>query len=573
MRCLVIACLLLFALSVCALASGLTPSIRTGAYLCGADNVPDADVFQREAGDDSIFFKRYEVLLGIGSGMAGYLDEMWKYGCWSSYYTSPYDMPPGSGGFPTGDLLYDIKHSFFTKDSVGDQWWLHCQDATCRQSGTQCVDGVGSPTPTDADSVNRLWYYDSKYWGGNTYTYNTRPVYNFMSLEGKQRQAEFAEAILVDSIESWFPERTATGDTMYAAIYWDNFASAQFNSAGVSSGGSICEMNGLVVGTDAARDSAWNHMKLMMFEARKVQVNGDSLRIGINVGSAGWNDDYMNAIPRGSIVNFEYGFDLLQVKSKPPTEINWVWIPDSLAKYDSTACANGITFFYCACGFDAQGSYYNSVRDYHGFSNARWSVYSRAALYYVIRSDSSVLYCMPDYYGGAYEGYAFDGRSHIYYDWDAQDTARALNQSFDTLAWCPAFERDIGSPLGMMERDTSWSYIWPPGGDGHWANIYSREYDSAWVFIRPMDDATIHWGHRAHDDGIAGTVRLPDTVRLLLPDNTLSDSSFLAYEMNPGDGFVFIKASGYEEPEPPATPTDSLILKGTTFKGVTIGHE
>lgn len=540
----------------------LTPSIRIFFYLTGADWIDPDEVFQHAPADKTTFFRRCEDLVGVGSGMAGYLDEAEAHDCQTSIYTSLPDMPVWNGLSTThqNDNQIGRKHRFITDDDPGEIYWLHYYDETVVSGRT--IPGTGSMTIVDGDSISRVNHYPDA-WGGNTYTYPTRPVFNFTDYNARQGYFGFLNALMNDSSDIWFPEKTAGGNVHYQQLYFDNSDAYRTQTFTATSGGTCVELSGELIGSEAARVEYWDSMKVFLQEARAINPSGsadDSLRLTINVGSGTWNDDYCdpNEIPQGTKLNFEFLGGFLQVKAADAN----TWTVPKLHTRDSTAAANGISFLYCSAPWERVNSTYLSsgIWNYHGISSGRWSVNNRMCLYLMTRSDSSELYVMPDFWEGAYKGYAFDGDPVYYYDYATSEIKTATNQSFDTLAWAPCLEYDFGDPVGYPELDTSYAYSY--GGSGYTAKIFRREYDNAWIFGRPLDGQAgdVPWGRKGADAGLTVTVELPEECRLLLPNGTLTDSSFTWYQLNPADGFAFIKVGSLEQPPDVVKPRSNSVL-------------
>ncbi len=586
----------------------ITPSIRMSAYMCGADGISADSVFLKQTGDDSTFFQRYENLIGLGQGMDSYAHQMWRYAPngIKSFYTSPCDMPAGHS-LPT-DINLQRKYNFYTNtfSEVDERLYLHYWDETVSDghtiTGTYSAkaDGTQLCNVVAADSISRAFHY-TWWWGGNTYTYPTRPLFSFYNVMAENFvMTAFHWVILNDSNAAFFP----AADTAYpTSLYFDNYI-YRLQTTNVTSGGHITELPGydctlprLSVANASADSEYQENMWTALRNTDTITIGstGQKCRAQINVGSecdSCYNDDgqqigifpggvygyngFLDTNEVGHVtLNFEFGFDLLQVKGQAGN-----WTLGELAQYDSIACARGITFMYCAAPWDRQARFYREgTWDYFGFSQAAWSLYMRMILYLATRSDSTMFYPMPDYYHGAYQGYAFDcptlnAAGASWYDWTGDSVVTGDHtQSFDTLSWQECLTYDIGKPQGMPFLMADTSYHFPVGSDTWHGKVWKRWYQNgAFVLVRPYDHGDVgRWGAVA-DTSTGGTrdltlnISLGDTCKVLLPDGTLSDSTYTTYPLNPADGFVFVPATGYT---PPGNAV-SMRISGTRLSGVRI---
>lgn len=494
-------------------------SLRSGGYFCGSDG----SCAWYKPGEPDWVFERFTYAMGYAE-CAGSIAE-WRAKspeCRLVYYISGTDLPPyrsaTSNSYNIGKKAYWIRNRLVQLGESEESAYLHFYDNTYLRHwngssyDTVMIPGTYSLVVDAADSVSRVpnSYVSSFFVSSNTYEYPTRLSPNFSSPKLRLAYKEYLTQIFNEQAVNHWPEATGTWD----GIYFDNYSIYGMVGSANCGGGHVVESadgNGgmQVFGSDGYKEWTWELMKTFGREVRDTlqladqwSVDGKKKILAYNVGLS-HRDDYLDpAISGADALNIEFGFD-------PVYSNNYSYYRlENLHTRDSIAAKNGVTFFWTSIPRTAYGG---------GTTTKREAIYNNLCFYYVARSDSTWFFARPDP-GNAYGVF--------------------LNSGFDTLAWIPAMEHDLGNPVGHYQLLDSGA---SPDQSGAEYKIWSRQYEQGLVLIRPRDGFDAAWG----ESSTAIEVDLGGSYRLLNADGTLGPET-TSIALRGAAGAVLLPASGQE---------------------------
>lgn len=515
-----------------------TESLRSGGYFCGTDGTCQF----HKPGDPDWLFSRFTYIMGYAD-CAGSIAE-WRAkspGCRLILYATGTDMPAYKS-YTSNSYLFGRK-STYVRDrlvelgDIEESAYMHFYDDTkiknWNGSGydTVLIPGTYSMTITDADSASRVInsYTNYLFHSGNTYEGDTRLSPNFTNSRLRLAYKEYVTQAFNDMASYHWPVTTGYWD----GIYFDNYSSYAMASGNLVSGGHVVESGTnpgdlMQIGTDAYRYWTWDWMKVFGREVRDTlqmadQWSADHKKkiLAYNVGISFMNE-YMYPDSSGAdALNYEFGFDPAYSNNESYFRL------ENLYTRDSIASLNGATFFWCS---RPRISYDNGSVSSHA-----QAIYDNLCFYYCARTDSTWIFMRPEP-GNAYGVF--------------------LNSGFDTLAWIPAMEYDLGRPEGHYQL---WDSGTSPDQNGAQYKIWVRDYQYGRVFSRPRDGFDAKWGR----DSSPISVDLGGSYRQVQIDGTLGPvvSSVL---IPGGEGAIMIPYTEGECVDPPTIPAPTEPTDGGT---------
>jgi PKD repeat protein len=503
-------------------------SLRSGGCFSGTDGTcawsnPD---------DPDWVFERFTYAMGYAE-CAGSIAE-WRAkspDCQLVLYVSGTDLPPyksyTSNSYNMGKKSTWIRDRLVELGEPEESAYLHFYDNTYLRGwngssyDTLLIPGTYSLSVSAADSVSRVpnSYVSALFVSDNTYEYPTRLSPNFSSPQLRLAYKEYLTQIFDEQAPTHWPEATGTWD----GIHFDNYSPYGMVGSALCSGGHVVESANeqgemLVFASSNYRDWTWDLMKTFGREVRDTlqvadlwSTNGKKKTLAYNIGIS-HTDDYLDPeISGADALNVEFGFEPVYCNNYSYFRL------ENLFSRDSIAVANGVTFFWTSVPRTTYGN---------GSTTKREAIYNNLCFYYVARSDSTWFYARPD------PGYAY---------------AAFLNPAFDTLAWVPAMEHDLGNPVGHYELLATGS---SPDQAGAVYKIWSREYELGKVLIRPRDGFDAKWGATSQ----AIEADLGGAYQKLQPDGSLgSETTNIA--LRGGEGAILLPASGTGYLDFAASPT------------------
>ncbi|MFH2055526.1 MAG: hypothetical protein ABIJ61_06180, partial [bacterium] len=440
-------------------------SLRSGACLSGTDGT----CAWEKPGDPDWLFERFTNAMGYAD-CAGDL-ATWRAknpNCILLLYVSGTDMPSyksyTSNSYNLGKKSTWIRDRMVELGEIEENTYMHFYNDTKVRYwvgdhyDTLLIPGTNSMTIAAADSVSRVpnSYINALFVNYNTYDYPARLAPNFANPTLRQAYKEYLTQVFTSDVYTHYPDATGIWD----GIHFDNFSPTSMVGSALCSGGLVVETGAspgalLTFASDAYRDWCWGQMTAFGREVRDTlhtadqwALDGKKKLLAYNVGIS-HKDDYLDPnISGADALNVEFGFDPVYSNNSSYYRL------ENLSSRDSVAARNGVTYFWTSIPRTSYGN---------GSTTKRNAIYNNLCFYYVARSDSTWIYMRPD------PGYAYGA---------------FLNSGFDTLAWVPAMEQDLGDPVAHYQLAASGS---SPDQGGATYKVWSRDYQYGKVFIRPRD--------------------------------------------------------------------------------------
>lgn len=454
-------------------------------------------------------------------------------------YTSGTDMPAWTSStsinYNSGGKATWIKARMIQLGDTAEHAYLHFYDDTKVNNysngswDTLLIPGTYSMTIAAKDSVSRVpnGYVSSLFTSRNTYAYPARLSPNFANKKLRQAYKEYVTKIFTAAdVTHYWP--AATG--YYDGVFFDNYSYMGIQGSHLVSGGHVVETgtnsgNLLTFASDAYGAWGWQLQLAFGREVRDTlrtsnQWSADHKKkiLAYNFGNY-YKDILNNPDSSGAdIIHYEYGWD-------PVTSNNAsIHRLESLYARDSILTSNGGTPYWCSVPRTSYGGYTATTKQ---------AIYNNLCFYYVARTDSTWIYMYPTV------GYAY---------------AAFLNTGFDTLAWVPAMEHEMGQPSAHYQLVSSGA---SPDEAGATYKVFVRDYQYGKVYSRPRDGFNAKWG----DASIAVTVNLGGSYRQVLTDNTLGPV-ITALSLRGGAGALVIPATSGDCSTPPTIPALSSPADG-----------
>lgn len=520
----------------------LAESLRSGGYFCGTDG----SCRWFKPGDPDWLFERFTYAMGYADCPADIATWREKNPqCQLVLYTSGTDLPPyksySSNSYNLGQKSTWIRDRMVQLGEIEENAYLHFYDDTELRHwngsdyDTLLIPGTHSTTIDDADSVSRVpnSYINALFVNMNTYESPTRLSPNLSNATLRQAYKEYLTQIFSSDLYTHWPSATGTWD----GVYFDNYSPLGMIGSALCSGGRVAETSGdpgsmLYFGTDPYGEWTWELMKQFGREVRDTlqmgeqwTIDGKKKFIAYNVGIS-HRDEYLDPAESGAnAVNIEFGFDPVYSNN------NSYFRLENLHTRDSIASENGATFFWTSIPRTSYGG---------GTTDKRSAIYNNVCFYYVARADSTWFFARPDP-GNAYGIF--------------------LNDGFDTLAWVPAMETDLGDPVGHYQLETNGS---SPDESGGTYKVWSRQYQFGKVFIRPRDGFDAAWG----DNSTPVTVDLGGSYRQLKADGTYGNV-VSSIQLVGAEGAIMIPYASGECDSPPTVPNPTTPTNGETVATAT----
>ncbi len=510
-----------------------TVSLRSGGYFCGTDGT----CMWFKPGDSNWLFERFTYIMGYAD-CPQYIDD-WRAnspGCRLIVYTSGTDLPAyksySSNSYNGGRKSSYIRDRMVQLGDIEENAYMHFYNDTRIRNwngsawDTVTIPGTYSMVITPADSVSRVpnSYTSYLFTSGNTYSAPTRLSPNFTNPNLRQAYVEYITQAFTDARLDHFPGISGHWD----GIYFDNYSPLGMQGSHLVDGGLIVETgtspsNLLTFGTDAYGDWGWGWMLVFGRQVRDTlltsaswSADGKRKVLAYNVGVSNKSVYHIADSSGADAINYEFAFDPVYCNSESFYRL------ENLYTRDSTASRNGVTHFWTSRPRTSYGN---------GSTTKRNAIYNNLCFWYTARAESSWVFMRPEP-GNAYG---------VFY-----------NPGFDTLAWIPAMEYDLGEPSARYELVASGS---SPDQAGKIYKVFRREYQYGTVYMRPRDAFDAKWG----ETSTAVTVDLGGQYRQLLPDGTLG--SIITQLNLPGAaGAIVIPAGTGDCGTPPTVP--SLLSPG-----------
>lgn len=535
---IIISYLLLFADT----ALPLTLSLRSGATFAGVDG---SCKFEKP-GDPDWLFERFTCIVPYAECPNNIEDWRAKSpGSRLYFYISGTDMPSyrtsSSTLYNGGKKAAWIRDRLVALGGNEEEAYLHFYDDTKLRNwngsswDTLLIRGTYSMTITGKDSVSRVPnnYVQYLFMAMNTYSYPARLSPNFASPRLRQAYKEYITQIFgPDGAANW-PDRTGYWD----GVYFDNYAFAGMQGSGFVSGGLVVESgtnpsNLLTFATQTFGDWGWKLMMQFGREVRDTLHNADIWAADHKKKYLSYNfGNYHKTIlenPDSSgcdLVHYEYGWDPVFCNNASVHRL------ENLYTRDSLAASRGATYFWSSVPRTSYGQ---------GSTTLRSAMYNNLCFYLAARSDSTWFFIRPSS-GNAYGAF--------------------LNPGFDTLAWIPAMEYELGWPAQHYQLAASGA---SPDLNGGTYKVWSRQYPYGVVFIRPVDGFDAKWGSQS----TPVTVSLGGNYRQLQTDGTLG-AVVTQISLRGAEGAIMLPATTGECTTPPTVPAPSSPANAATAPSVT----
>jgi PKD repeat protein len=510
-----------------------TQSLRSGGYFCGTDGT--CQWFKPD--DPDWLFERFTFAMGYADCAADI--QTWRAkspGSILTLYTTGTDMPAYKS-YTSNSYLFGRK-STYVRDrmvelgDIEENAYMHFYEDTkiinWNGSGydTVLIPGTYSMTITDADSASRVInsYVNYLFHSGVTYNSDARLSPNFTNSNLRQAYKEFITQAFNEQMTEHWPVATGTWD----GLYFDNYSPYSMSGGGLVSGGHVVETgtdpsNLLVLATDPYAAWCWEWMKTFGREVRDTlhqadqwAVDGRKKFLCYNVGLS-FRDEYLDPELSGAdALNFEFAFDPVYSNNESYYRL------ENIHSRDSIATANGVTFFWCSRPRTSYGN---------GYTNKQQAIYDNLCFYYVARTDSTWIFMRPEP-GNAYGVF--------------------LNPGFDTLAWIPAMEYDLGRPLGHYQLAASGA---SPDQGGATYKIWVRDYEYGRVFMRPRDGFDAAWG----DLSTPVQVDAGGSFRVLRADGTIGPT-VTSVSLNGAEGVILVSEGNADFAATPQTGYQPLTV-------------
>ncbi|MCK4856332.1 MAG: hypothetical protein KAT58_00015, partial [candidate division Zixibacteria bacterium] len=520
-----------------------TQSLRSGGYFCGTDGT--CQWFK--PGDPDWLFHRFTYAMGYADCPTDI--STWRTkspNCRLTLYTTGTDIPAykkyDSNSYLFGKKSTYIRDRMVELGDIEEHTYMHFYDDTeirhYNGSGydTVLIPGTYSMTITNADSASRAInsYTNYLFFSGNTYEGEVRLSPNFTNENLRLAYKEYITQIFneVGDTDHW-PGKTGYWD----GAYFDNYSPYAMMGGNLVSGGHIVETGTdpaslLLFATDEYRDWGWEWMKVFGREVRDTLQMADQWAVdnkkkilAYNVGLSHW-DDYLDpALSGADALNVEFGFDPVYSNN------NSYFRLENIHSRDSIAVLNGVTYFWTSRPRTSYGN---------GSTSKRQAIYNNLCFYYVARTDSTWIFMRPEP-GNAYG---------VFY-----------NPGFDTLAWVPAMEYDLGLPLSHYQLATSGT---SPDESGATYKIWVRDYQYGKVYMRPRDGFDAKWG----DTSTPIEVDLGGSYRQIQTDGSLGPV-VTTISLVGAAGAIMIPSGGGDCSNPPTIPLPSTPSDGATIPTTT----
>ncbi len=520
-----------------------TQSLRSGATFAGIDGTCRFE----KPGDPDWLFQRFNCVVPY-SECANYIDD-WRTrtsGALLYYYISGTDMPAykslSSTTYNSGLKSAWIRERIEALGGIEEEAYMHFYNDTRIRNwngsswDTMLIPGTQSMTIQPKDSVSRVpnGYVAYLFNGGNTYTYPTRLSPNFASTRLRQAYKEYITHIFSPEGDVYWPNRTGYWD----GVYFDNYNHTNLKGSGLVSGGLVVESgtnpsNLLTYGTDTYADWGWNWMLQFGRDVRDTLRTSDQWSIDHKHKMLSYNfGNYHKTIlenPDSSgcdMVHYEFAWDPVYCNNVSTHRL------ENLHARDSLAASRGVSYFWSSIPRTSYGG--------QGTTGPKQAIYNNLCFYLVARSDSTWIFMRPTS-GNAYGAF--------------------LNGGFDTTAWIPAMEYELGWPAQHYQLAQSGS---SPDQPGSAYKVWVRQFPYGKVYSRPRDGFEALWG----DASTAVTIDLGGSYRKLLIDGTLGPV-VTQIALRGAEGAIMIPATTGECTEPPTVPTANSPASGATVASVT----
>lgn len=514
-----------------------TVSLRSGGYFCGTDGT----CMWFKPGDPNWLFERFTYVMGYADCPQNISD--WRQNspeCQLILYTSGTDMPPyksyTSNSFNGGRKSTYIRDRMVELGDIEENAYLHFYNDTKIRNwngtswDTVLIPGTYSMVISDGDSVSRVpnSYINYLFSSENTYQYPTRLSPNFTNPNLRQAYVEYLTQAFTAERLSHFPGITGYWD----GIYFDNYSPVAMKGSKLVSGGLVVETgtspsNLLTFATDEYGDWGWDWMVEFGKEVRDTlltsaswSADGKRKVLAYNVGISNKSIYHFADSSGADALNYEFGFDPVYSNNDSYYRL------ENLYTRDSIASRNGVTHFWTS---PPRRSYGN------GSTTKRESIYNNLCFWYTARAESSWVFMRPEP-GNAYG---------VFY-----------NSGFDTLAWVPAMEYELGQPSFRYEVVQTGA---SPDQAGKEYKVFRREYQYGTVYIRPRDSFDAKWG----ETSTPITVNLGGQYRKINPDGTLG-SVITELQLVGAEGAIVIPAGTGDCGTPPTVPALASPNNGST---------
>ncbi|MGB5107780.1 MAG: hypothetical protein WBP42_13815 [Candidatus Zixiibacteriota bacterium] len=401
---------------------------------------------------------------------------------------------------------------------------------------TILIRGTNTMTIQAKDSVSRVpnGYIDYLFMAMNTHSYPARMAPNFQNTRLRQAYKEYITHIFSPAGDDYWPNRSGYWD----GVYFDNYNHTNLQGSGLVSGGLVVESGSnpgslLTYTTQTYADWGWGQMLRFGREVRDTLQTAASWSIDHKKKLVSYNfGNYHKSIlenPDSSgcdMVHYEFAWDPVYCNNSSTHRI------ENLHTRDSLAASRGVSFFWSSVPRTSYGE--------RGTTTLRTAIYSNLCFYLAARSDSTWIFMRPSS-GNAYGAF--------------------LNPGFDTLAWIPAMEYELGWPAQHYQLAASGPAVDQSGGS---YKVWSRQYPNGVVYIRPVDGFDAKWGAQS----TPVTVSLGGSFRQLQHDGTLG-TTVTQISLRGGEGAIMIPATSGECTTPPTAPGLNSPANGATAASIT----